>query len=909
MNSIRSYLHVAILAAGALPLLLLTLILQTKLSQGIIRDAKTHTSDVVHELTGRIEEVMESVRKDLSSVQDNPIVTNPSASPKQRETEMLRLVGNYDDFFDISIYDSYGELITSTNVDGSLAQQYRDHTRYFKTAVSEGEEVISSPKRKLQREELFMDVYYPVKRGEDVVNVIKASLKFDKVHAALSRKLGENGYFVLLDERANRLYFPDNEQLMQKHSHVPQFLPSEDDPQARVVEVAGEVSLDHTSFLFAAKRFNPEEEFLDDTWTLIAYQPYAEAQRLAHNTAVLLWSAFCIVVVLAGFAGNMLARRLAQPIHPLTKAAKEVIAQNWSHATVPTKGPIEIQEVANSFNQMVREIQNHQLILNKKVADRTQALAHKQLELSDAMAKMEAAFQSSREGILVVSPEGELQTINSSFLGMFDLKLHPHQVRSLPELEKQVDKLVEKAPNFEGFTHPVAAQSEAKDGDWEEVEWHVRTPTERFLKVYCVDVRGKDGQVRAYMWVFRDITEARRLETSLQQAQKMEAVGRLAGGIAHDFNNLLTGIIGNLDLLSFEMDPASGLSEHLTASRQAAQRAAELVKQLLGFSRQSFLNLGHFCANDLVGEVTNLLRSSFDPRFEIHEELDGNCWGIHVDSTQINQVLMNLCVNARDAMEDQKSGQLLLSTKNMTLTAQEARARGNEQAKEGDFVVISVADNGTGIPPEILNRIFEPFFTTKGQGKGTGLGLATSLGIIAQHGGWMECDSRAGEGTTFLIFLPKDTEVSAPKQKPKRREISPDDCGTGTILLVDDEVTVRLVTESYLRKLGYNVITAGNGKEGLETYKERSAEIDAAMLDLTMPVMSGAELFSKLKSVDPDLPVVIYSGYMMDEEEFAIQNGSKPSAILCKPFEIDDVAKVMKSILGNEDGDDLAEAA
>lgn len=898
---LRYYLLIAMLAAGALPLLILTVILQKRLAHDIIQDQKDHTADVVIELSGRIEEIMESVAKDLSSVQSNPLVTNPNAPAEQREQEMIRLLGNYDDFFDISIYNRWGELITSTTSDedpGAPVQNYRDHTQFFKDTVATGKKVVTSPKRKLQREELFLDVYYPILEGGEVINVIKASLKFDKVHAALSRRLGKEGFFVLLDERSNRIFHPENKTLMQKHPHRP--FPDGESFPVEGEDSRGETVLNGRNYIFSAHHLSRASTQVQGSWTIIGYLPYVEAQATVQRTSGLLWTMFCIVVFGAGVAGHFVSSYLARPIVPLTRASKEVIAQNWSHAHVPPQGPQEIQEVAHSFNRMVKEIQNHQFLLNKKVESRTQALKQKQTELADAMAKLEASFQSTREGILVVTPDGELQTINRAFLELFGYEGNPQEVRDLKRLEEHVARHVEHAPEFLGFTRPMGLRSSDSQSEREEVEWHVKTDTERFLKVYCVDVFGKCGQIRAYMWVFRDFTEAGRLETSLQQAQKMEAVGRLAGGIAHDFNNLLTGIMGNLDLLSFEMDPESELTEHLSASRQAAQRAAELVKQLLGFSRQSFLNLGHHTTNKLVEEVTGLLRSIVDPCYQIQQELDPDCWGLHVDATQINQVLMNLCVNAKDAMEERKSGILRLTTKNVTLDEQQALALGHEQAKAGDFVVISVADNGSGIPPEILSRIFEPFFTTKGQGKGTGLGLATSLGIVAQHGGWMDCDTRMGEGTTFDIYLPRDMEEAGVAPAPAKREISKDDCGSGTILLVDDEVTVRLVAKSYLRKLGYNVITAVNGQDGYEQFEAHRDEINAAMLDLTMPVMTGSELFCKLKATAPTLPVVIYSGYMMEPDEFEAQNGAKPDGMLCKPFQLEEMAQVIKQAFGQE---------
>ncbi len=401
----------------------------------------------------------------------------------------------------------------------------------------------------------------------------------------------------------------------------------------------------------------------------------------------------------------------------------------------------------------------------------------------------------------------------------------------------------------------------------------------------------------ARLWTFRDITDRRHLENGLRQAQKMEAVGRLAGGVAHDFNNLLQGILGNIALVEQEHGAPSGgaAAERMASARQAGQRAAQIVKQLLGFSRLSTLHLGSCRINEVVRELHNIMRHTIDPRVQVTVDLDPAVWPLQADSTQIEQVVMNMVVNSRDAMAD-RGGLIQVFTRNVTLTPEALGIM--PEGRPGDFVRISVADNGEGIPPEVLGKIFEPFFTTKEQGKGTGLGLATSFGIVKQHGGWICCDSIQGIGTTFHIFLPRSTDVGAETEPLVKPDQGPVRGGKETILLVDDEVVVRSVAQSLLKKHGYRVITADNGEEALAVLGRMDGEIDLVMLDLTMPRLSGRDTFAAMRRGNArNIPVVICSGYMVDLDKFDEETGSRPDAFVQKPYTLEDLARTVREVL------------
>ena len=274
---------------------------------------------------------------------------------------------------------------------------------------------------------------------------------------------------------------------------------------------------------------------------------------------------------------------------------------------------------------------------------------------------------------------------------------------------------------------------------------------------------GPDGQVLGLIGICRDITERKRLEEQLRQAQKMEAVGQLAGGVAHDFNNLLTAILGNVSLLLSSKPATDPDHELLAATEQAAQRATDLTRQLLGFSRQTMLRLEPTDLNAAIQEIVAILRRTIDPRITVDVQTAPELWSVQADPGQINQVLMNLCINARDAMP--QGGILRLETANVILD--DSSSRLHLEARPGAFVRLRVRDTGQGIPPDVRPRIFEPFFTTKGPGKGTGLGLAMVYGIVKQHRGWIECDSEVGQGTYFDMYLPQFQDARRPADRPR----------------------------------------------------------------------------------------------------------------------------------------------
>jgi two-component system, cell cycle sensor histidine kinase and response regulator CckA len=420
-------------------------------------------------------------------------------------------------------------------------------------------------------------------------------------------------------------------------------------------------------------------------------------------------------------------------------------------------------------------------------------------------------------------------------------------------------------------------------------EWVDFPDGRRLLEVVKTPFFGPDGNILGLIGVSRDITERRQLEEQLRQAQKMEAIGQLAGGIAHDFNNLLTAILGSVSLLLSTTPEDEHNREPLREIERAAARAADLTRQLLGFSRQTMLQLEPTDLGAAVEETVSIVRRTIDPRIILEVSLGGSLWPALADPNQMGQVLMNLCLNARDAMP--QGGKLTLEAANVTLD--EAYARMHIDARPGDFVRLRVRDTGHGIPPDIRPRIFDPFFTTKEPGKGTGLGLSMVFGILKQHHGWIECESEVGQGTTFDIYLPRQADGAV--RKPARSVPDTIAGGKETILLVDDEAVIRNLGRTILQRYGYKLLLAEDGQEALEVYRHNQGGIDLVILDLTMPRLSGRDTLRELQKMDPNVRVLFSSGYSAEY----INDSGKDEVLgfVNKPYRPQDLALTVRRVL------------
>ena len=457
-------------------------------------------------------------------------------------------------------------------------------------------------------------------------------------------------------------------------------------------------------------------------------------------------------------------------------------------------------------------------------------------------------FESAKDGILILDAKtGMILDVNpflTQLLGFTREALLGKRVWELGFLQDLVANEAKFAElQRKEYVRYDNLPLETSDGRRIEVEF--------FSNVYTVN----DQQV--IQCDIRDISERKALEEQLRQAQKMEAVGQLAGGVAHDFNNLLAVIRGNAELLLMEelQVPPEG-RECMQHVVEASERAANLTRQLLAFSRKQILQPQALVLNEIIANLTKMLKRIIGENINLQCQYAAALAHVQADPGMMEQVLLNLVVNARDAMP--AGGQLRVATSQLRLD--EAHARAYPEARAGDFVCLSVSDTGSGIAPEVLPRIFEPFFTTKEVGKGTGLGLVIVYGIVKQHQGWIEVSSRVGAGTTFKVFLPA---ISAPASSAAVAEAAVDlPGGAETILLVEDESAVRVITRRVLVSQGYRIREAANAREALAVWRSHAAHIDLLLTDMMMPgQMTGRDLAEELRKLKPDLKVIFMSGY------------------------------------------------
>ncbi|MCX5812682.1 MAG: PAS domain S-box protein [Proteobacteria bacterium] len=502
-------------------------------------------------------------------------------------------------------------------------------------------------------------------------------------------------------------------------------------------------------------------------------------------------------------------------------------------------------------------------------------------------ALLEAQVNTSIDGILVVDENQRRIVINRRIADLWSVPQYILDdeddavlLKYVVGLVRHPEQFIEKVKHL--YEHPYETSRD-------EIEFKSGMVLDR----YSAPVLGEDGYHYGRIWTFHDITgrkqaeeERQKLRERLQNADKMEAIGTLAGGIAHDFNNLLMGIQGYASLTLLDLDPSHPHYERLKRIEEQVQSGADLTKQLLGFARGGKYEVKPADMNDIL-ENTSSMFGRTKKEISIHRKYGKNLRTVEVDRGQMEQVFMNLYVNAWQAMPG--GGEIYLETENVLLDDEQAIYY---SVKPGQYIKISMTDTGTGMDEKTKERIFDPFFTTKEMGRGTGLGLATVYGIIKGHGGIINVYSKPGHGATFNIYLP----VSEKEVVKERTATGTIKRGTETILMVDDENMVLEVSRALLESLGYRVYTAVSGKEAIAVYMEKRNEINMVLLDMIMPGISGGETFDRLKEINPDIKVVLSSGYSInDQAQEILDRGC--NGFLQKPFRIEILSDKIREML------------
>jgi PAS domain S-box-containing protein len=548
---------------------------------------------------------------------------------------------------------------------------------------------------------------------------------------------------------------------------------------------------------------------------------------------------------------------------------------------LPVEAPDERESVyLKQYNQaLVRKLEDKMQQLEKANRALEQDIAErKQTEdkLREAESRYRTLFEQSPDGIVIIDPE----TVRPL---EFNAAAHRQLGYSREEFARLCFCDIDASEKPEDIRARIARVIREGRGDFENLYRTRQGEIRNFqVTVQTVEIQGHP----VYHSIWRDITQRLKSERLTRRSQRLEAIGTLAGGVAHDLNNSLAPILMGLEILKVDYP---GESDTWDLFETSANRAANMVRQLLTFAKGAEGERVSIQCTHLVKEVQGILRGTFPKNIQLVVNYDRELPTVLGDATQLHQVLLNLCVNARDAMPD--GGTLTLEAQRATVDA--AYASAIPDAKPGNFVVLRVSDTGTGIPPEILDRIFDPFFTTKGPDKGTGLGLSTVIGIVKGHGGFMQVYSHPGQGSVFSAYLPDEGVENNPSLAP-RPEVSYRGQGE-TILIVDDEVTVRKVAEAVLQRLNFKTVTANDGADGLVQAAKHRADLRAIITDLHMPHMDGLNFIRVLRRMLPDIPVVVTSGLLEegDAKEF-LNLGT--TVRLDKPFTENQLATVLQDI-------------
>jgi len=508
--------------------------------------------------------------------------------------------------------------------------------------------------------------------------------------------------------------------------------------------------------------------------------------------------------------------------------------------------------------------------------------------LEESEHRFEQLFAKAPAGIALINPKGAIQECNDALGRLIGRDRKALRQVSLFDLvaKRDVEPLKAALAPTAGKVNGAKAPS---------LEVRLASDEGPVCTLFVNRTEGSDGSLAGFVVHFIDSTEQKNLERQFAQSQKMQAVGQLAGGIAHDFNNLLTAMIGFSDLLLLRHRPGDQSFADIMQIKQNANRAANLVRQLLAFSRQQTLQPRLLNLTDILAELSHLLRRLIGENIELKMSHGRDLGMIKADQGQLEQVIINLAVNARDAMD----GGGVLTIRTGSEKVERRRKLKDETMPPGNYTVIEVQDTGCGIPPENLDRIFDPFFSTKEVGAGTGLGLSTVYGIVKQTGGYVFVDSTVGVGTTFSIFLPAvaEQEVAATLQEAEaqdRRDLT----GAGTLLLVEDEDAVRAFSARALRNKGYNVLEANSGETALEILARQEAPIDLLVTDVVMPRLDGPTLVKEVRQTRPELKVIFISGYAEDSFRKRLDEDTGIH-FLPKPFSLKQLAGKVKEVLGD----------
>ena len=744
---------------------------------------------------------------------------------------------------------------------------------YFKSIMNGGGTQISPPliSRTTGVPTVFM--ISPIHDANDEpVGLIGAGISLSYIqHIAQALKAGATGYGFIVAADGTYIYHPDKNLIMVSKM-------SERGNQS--LHKLGQLMLEGTSGIYQYTHKNDQMVAFYfpipiTGWSVATVLPKAELFAPAVNMVKILLAITVFFMVIVGFAIIIAMNHLTRPLHSLAKHAQEISAGNLELPDLDIQTEDELGKLAHAFNLMTTN-------LNSTLSG-----------LERSKEQYRSIFQNTHIGIIQVSMDAKVLSANPAFVSMLGYNSYEHMVSEVADVQKSIYLYPDDRKRMlkELIKNDCLKNQEVKLKDahgnvfWGSVNMSlIRDSNGKAIRVESL-VNNINNRMQAE-------EERRKLQEQLAQSQKLEAIGKLAGGVAHDFNNILSVIIGKSEISLMKMAPSSPYYSSFVDIKKAAQHSANLTRQLLTFARQQTIAPQVVNINNTLQETLNMLRRIISENIELTQVTAPNLWPVKIDPDQMIQILTNLCVNARDAI--QNIGKIIIETENCTLD--EERYTNIKGYIPGDYVCLAVSDDGCGIDAETQKQIFEPFFTTKSLHKGTGLGLATVYGIVEQNKGFINIYSEVDQGTTFKIYIPRykgdDTYTQAVKHTapPKGKE---------SILLVEDEPELLKVSAQMLKELGYTVLAVSHPEDAFRYAEQYGKNINLLLTDVIMPKMNGRDLATKIHEIHPHIRCLFTSGYTAD---IIAHQGVLDEGIdfLQKPFSLQNLAEKVRAVIDTD---------
>jgi len=758
-------------------------------------------------------------------------------------------------FNSVSIYDTHAQLIFSTHKQHHALPPITEFRAAFVVPMHQ-RVFIGSPERLSDNHFEFVIGVPLIHKGKNI-GVMVGSININDFWRSIRNKLPKHHSQVyLIDGRGTLLAHPSHSRykqgdLLSKHAIVRTLLRHKDWHKVEIY-----------------KGFENKQVFGIGTgvpslgWGIISEISESKVDGPIKSSLIMLVVIVLLLHLIFCVLGLLFTRRLLGPISDLAEVMKNAATGDYKQTLIKPSRYQEIDDLGSSFNTMLYEIDVRESSLKKQ----------------------NYAMEQLGESLIITDQHGVIEYVNSSFIETTGY--------SFEEAVGSSTKLINSGTQPKDFYVNMWKTILAGNA-WEGRLINRKKDGTLYPTMMSVAPVYYEGKLTNFIAIQQDMSEQTQLEDQLRQAQKMEAIGTLVGGIAHDFNNMLAGITGNLYLAKKMATDNPKLTKKLENIESLSFRAADMIKQLLTFSRQDAVRMQAMDITSRVYEALNFLRSTIPENIIIHEDICDDEMLINGDETQLHQVLMNLVNNARDALEGLETPSITIQLSRFV--SDHAFMQKHDCSKIDNYVHISIADNGMGISDEHLEHLFEPFFTTKEEGKGTGLGLSMVFGAIETHKGLIEVESKEGEGTTFHIYIPLIESHEVDVAQPEAKSTSSKDMAGALILLVDDELQVRETTAEVLESMGYKVLQAEDGIAATDVFKQHQHTCCLVILDMVMPHCGGVEAATNIRKINPNVPIIFVSGY--DREKVLKDNQLANSQVLGKPIELNQLKSIIRHML------------